>query len=142
MSSHRGVRRVEITERETPVFGGAQFGAVGAYERLHGTVFGALDPEDSGLETARKLRGSYPDVDITIVEGGEVIGLNRKVCNLASMLPYAKHPKRRGPLPGFCMINGSLDCNNFIRINCRTMKRSKMHCSIGPLLYREEPGER
>jgi hypothetical protein len=45
MSSHRGVRRVEITERETPVFGGAQFGAVGAYERLHGTVYGALDPK-------------------------------------------------------------------------------------------------
>ena len=45
MSSHRGVRRIEITERETPVFGGAQFGAVGAYECLHGTVYGALDPE-------------------------------------------------------------------------------------------------
>jgi hypothetical protein len=45
MSSHRGVRRIEITERETPAFGGAQFGAVGAYERLHGTVYGALDPE-------------------------------------------------------------------------------------------------
>ena len=39
-----GVRRIEITERETPVFGGAEFGAVGPYERLHGTVFGELDP--------------------------------------------------------------------------------------------------
>jgi len=39
-----GVQRIEMTERETPVFGGAEFGAVGTYERLHGTVFGELDP--------------------------------------------------------------------------------------------------
>ena len=39
-----GVRRIEVTERETPVFGGTEFGAVGPYERLHGTVFGELDP--------------------------------------------------------------------------------------------------
>ena len=30
MSDGGGVRRIEITERETPVFGGAEFGAVGA----------------------------------------------------------------------------------------------------------------
>jgi hypothetical protein len=39
-----GVQRIEITERETSVFGGAEFGAAGPYERLHGTVFGELDP--------------------------------------------------------------------------------------------------
>ena len=39
-----GVRRIEVTERERPVFGGTEFGAVGPYERLHGTVFGELDP--------------------------------------------------------------------------------------------------
>ncbi len=39
-----GVRRIEVTERESPVFGGTEFGAVGPYERLHGTVFGELDP--------------------------------------------------------------------------------------------------
>ena len=44
MSVGDGVQRIEITERETPVFGGTEFGAVGAYERLHGTVFGELDP--------------------------------------------------------------------------------------------------
>ena len=31
-----GVRRIEVTERETPVFGGTEFGAVGPYERLDG----------------------------------------------------------------------------------------------------------
>jgi Alpha/beta hydrolase domain len=39
-----GVRRIEVTERESPVFGGMEFGAVGRYERLHGTVFAELDP--------------------------------------------------------------------------------------------------
>ena len=39
-----GVRRIEVTERERPVFGGKEFGAVGPYERLHGTIFGELDP--------------------------------------------------------------------------------------------------
>ena len=39
-----GVRRIEVTERETPVFGGTEFGAVGPYERLHGAIFGELDP--------------------------------------------------------------------------------------------------
>ena len=36
--------RLEVTERERPVFGGAEFGAAGPYERLHGTIFGELDP--------------------------------------------------------------------------------------------------
>jgi hypothetical protein len=40
----RGVRRIEVTERERPVFGGTEFGAVGPYERLQGTIFGELDP--------------------------------------------------------------------------------------------------
>ena len=39
-----GVQRIEVTERERPVFGGTEFGAVGPYERLHGTIFGELDP--------------------------------------------------------------------------------------------------
>lgn len=42
--SSGGVLQIEVTERESPVFGGTEFGAVGPYERLHGTVFGELDP--------------------------------------------------------------------------------------------------
>ena len=41
------VQRIEVTERETPVFAGMEFGAVGPYERLHGTVYGELDPTTS-----------------------------------------------------------------------------------------------
>jgi len=44
MDDGGGVRRIEITERETPVFGGAEFGGAGTYERLHGTAFCELDP--------------------------------------------------------------------------------------------------
>src|SRR3954447_15937215 len=42
--SSGGVLQIEVTKRESPVFGGTEFGAVGPYERLHGTVFGELDP--------------------------------------------------------------------------------------------------
>jgi hypothetical protein len=44
MGDESGVRRIEIGEHERPVFAGAEFGLIGAYERLHGTVFGELDP--------------------------------------------------------------------------------------------------
>jgi hypothetical protein len=59
------VRQIEVTERESPVFGGMAFGAVGAFERLHGTVFGELDPEhplNAGIvnldRAARNARGN------------------------------------------------------------------------------------
>jgi hypothetical protein len=59
------VQRIEMTERETPVFGGMEFGAVGPYERLHGTVFGELDPIhrlNAGIvnvdKAARNARGN------------------------------------------------------------------------------------
>ena len=39
-----GVQRIQVTEQERPVFGGTEFGAVGPYERLHGAIFGELDP--------------------------------------------------------------------------------------------------
>jgi len=54
-------------------------------------VFGALDPADPGLDSARKLQAAYPNADIEIVTGGAPYGLNRKVCNLTYMLPQAKH---------------------------------------------------
>jgi Alpha/beta hydrolase domain len=44
MSDGGGVRHIEIIERETSVFDGAEFGVVGAYERLHGIAHCELDP--------------------------------------------------------------------------------------------------
>lgn len=55
-------------------------------------VFGALDPDDQGLESARLLREEFPDRDISIVAGGEAFGANLKVCNLANMIAAASHP--------------------------------------------------
>jgi hypothetical protein len=59
------VRRIEVTERKSPVFGGTGFGAVGPYERLHGIVFGELDPThplNAGIvnldRAARNARGN------------------------------------------------------------------------------------
>jgi ceramide glucosyltransferase len=54
-------------------------------------VFGALDPYDPGLENARRLQAAYPHLDIAIVAGGEVFGLNRKVCNLQGMLDVTEY---------------------------------------------------
>jgi hypothetical protein len=54
-----GVQRIEITERESPVFGSAEFSGVGNYERLHGTVFGELDPThplNAGIVNLTRLR--------------------------------------------------------------------------------------
>jgi hypothetical protein len=65
MSVGGGLLKIEMTERETPAFGGAEFGAVGTYEQLHGTVFGELDPThrlNAGIvnldRAARNARGN------------------------------------------------------------------------------------
>ena len=45
MASAR-ITRIEITQIESPAFGGASFGEVGAYEKLIGRAFGEVDPRD------------------------------------------------------------------------------------------------
>ena len=47
-----GSVRIEVTERETPVFDGT----VGTYERLHGRIFGELDP-------AHRLNADIVNID-------------------------------------------------------------------------------
>jgi len=66
MGTGGGLWRIEITERETPVFGGAEFGAVGSYERLHGIVFGELDPKhplNAGIVNLDKARNGRGNVE-------------------------------------------------------------------------------
>jgi hypothetical protein len=67
MATRGGVQRIEVTERETPVFGGTEFSAVGPYERLHGTVFGELDPThrlNAGLVNLdRAARNAHGNVE-------------------------------------------------------------------------------
>jgi len=40
------ITRIEITQTESPTFGGASFGEVGPYEKLIGRAFGEVDPRD------------------------------------------------------------------------------------------------
>jgi hypothetical protein len=40
------ITRIEITQTESPTFGGASFGEVGQYEKLVGRAFGEVDPRD------------------------------------------------------------------------------------------------
>jgi hypothetical protein len=41
------ITRIEITQTESPAFGGASFGDVGPYEKLIGRAFGEVDPRDA-----------------------------------------------------------------------------------------------
>ncbi|HSS02882.1 MAG TPA: alpha/beta hydrolase domain-containing protein [Kofleriaceae bacterium] len=41
------ITRIEITQIESPAFGGASFGEVGAYEKLIGRAFGEVDPQNA-----------------------------------------------------------------------------------------------
>lgn len=41
-----GITRIEITQVESPTFGGAAFGDTGMYEKLIGRAFGEVDPHD------------------------------------------------------------------------------------------------
>ena len=56
-------------------------------------LFSALDAADPALGLAERLQAEFPERDIEIVRPGlsAVRGPNRKVCNLAAMLPKAKH---------------------------------------------------
>jgi hypothetical protein len=40
------VTKIQITTKESPTFGGYSFGEVGRYEKIVGTAFGELDPND------------------------------------------------------------------------------------------------
>lgn len=55
-------------------------------------IFCALSSEDPALEAARRLQSEFPQIDVCVVAGEATLeGFNRKVCNMAQALPYAKH---------------------------------------------------
>jgi hypothetical protein len=111
MSVGGGVRRIEVTEREGPVFGGAEFGSVGPYERLHGRVFGELDPThrlNAGIvNLARAARNAHGNVeyqsDFRILKP---IDLNRGCGCLVYDVP------NRGNQPIMPRLNGAPDCGH------------------------------
>jgi hypothetical protein len=97
-----GVRRIEVTERESPVFGGTEFGAVGSYERLHGTVFGELDPRhplNAGIVNLdRAVRNSRGNVEyrseVALVEADWVSGEQKAIRVKAHMPVTASNGSR------------------------------------------------
>jgi ceramide glucosyltransferase len=54
-------------------------------------VFGVSDPADSAVPIIEKLRREFPRIDSQLVLCPQQLGANRKVSNLAQMLPAAKH---------------------------------------------------
>lgn len=55
-------------------------------------VFGVNDASDPAVPLVEQLKREFPDRDIQLVVAERVLGTNRKVSNLAQMLPAAKHP--------------------------------------------------
>ena len=54
-------------------------------------LLGAADPRDPAIAVARRLKRSFPDVDIQVVAGTAPLGRNPKVANLAGLTPHARH---------------------------------------------------
>lgn len=54
-------------------------------------VIGAHRDSDPAVPIVRRLIADFPDADITLVVEGSLPGSNFKICNLANMLPAAKH---------------------------------------------------
>ncbi len=124
MADGGGIRRIEIIERETPVFGGAEFGDVGTYERLHGIAYGELVPThelNAGIanldKAPRNTRGlvEYQSefrilkpVDLTRGNGVMVYDVpnrgNQPIMSRLNGAPEGGHPKTAGN--GFLMRNG------------------------------------
>ena len=44
--AHAHVKKVQITSKESPTFGGYSWPGVGQYEKIVGKAFGELDPND------------------------------------------------------------------------------------------------
>lgn len=124
MSDGGGVRRIEISERESPVFGGAEFGAVGAYERRHGTAYCELDPAhplNAGIinldKAPRNARGNVEyqsefrilrPVDLARGNGCLVYDVpnrgNQPIMPRLNGAPEGGHPQHAGS--GFLMRRG------------------------------------
>ncbi len=54
-------------------------------------IFGARDPADPALAVVAQLRGEFPALPMHVAIDAAPCGTNRKVSNLANMLPHARH---------------------------------------------------
>ena len=118
------VWRIAITERESPVFGGAEFGDVGAYERLHGIAYCELDPTHAlnagivNLDKAPRNARGYVEYQsefrilkpVDLARGNSVLVYdvpnrgNQPIMSRLNGAPEGGHPKTAGN--GFLMRHG------------------------------------
>ena len=47
LPAHAKVKKIQITSRQSPAFGGYSWPGVGQYEKIVGKAFGELDPKDA-----------------------------------------------------------------------------------------------
>ena len=82
------VTQINITTVESPTFGGASFGAIGQYERIEGTITGAVDPRnphnavitDIGLASPKNADGTVGySVDFQILRPIDLSKGNHRV---------------------------------------------------------------
>ena len=124
MNDGGGVRRIEITERESPVFASAVFGDVGTYERLHGIAYCELDPTHAlnagivNLDKAPRNAAGYVEYQsefrilkpIDLARGNGVLIYdvpnrgNQPIMPRLNGAPEGGHPQTAGN--GFLMRNG------------------------------------
>ncbi|HEV8256502.1 MAG TPA: alpha/beta hydrolase domain-containing protein [Casimicrobiaceae bacterium] len=65
MVAEARITKIEITSTESPTFGGTTFGTVGAYEKLRGRAYGAVDPADP-------LNALITDIELAPTNAGKV----------------------------------------------------------------------
>ncbi len=61
------------------------------YAAPYEIIFGTNAEDDDSVPYVSKLQAEFPDVPIKLVAGGEVLGANGKVSNVARMLPRAQY---------------------------------------------------
>lgn len=54
-------------------------------------VFGAYTAQDPGLKAALRVAAEHPAAEVAVMAGGDCVGPNRKVANLANMARLARH---------------------------------------------------
>jgi ceramide glucosyltransferase len=54
-------------------------------------IFGVGDAHDAAVESVKQLQGEFPEVQIRLIVCPLILGANRKLSNLAQMLPEARY---------------------------------------------------
>lgn len=54
-------------------------------------IFGTADPNDPALGVARRIQREFPQLSVTVVAGGQDLGANPKVSNLAYLSRFARY---------------------------------------------------